>query len=467
MQDSTARISFHCVKSYNSVLNKWVRPRWEPAYHQVEKCVTIEPPRHSHRATRKLTAVNSPVSFAAKSWRDGRCLLAARLFASTEVVSTEGVSEFVRVKRYHWYHLCALAHACLFAMLSSKQVPFYLAVNDQKDKRQEPAKSAPSPRSWGWFAHARRAPPKSSVGTEEVPCLSLSLVIGFAVAGCSWSGSRIGKTHTLEILPSPRLANASRQQFLNGHCMANDNAFLTLPRELHSLFATVLLVVALLVHLGCGSGSSSGGGGEGPPSIISVRVSGPSYTQSGLCANFTATVSGTGNFDHSVQWYANGTAGGDASSGLINSGGSYCAPANLPSTNPVTIKAVANGDATKSGSETTAVVSIQISPGQAQLYVNGTQQFSATVAGPSSSVSWQVSGIPGGNSTVGTISANGLYTAPAQVTNQSIAVEAVLPAASSIYASANLTVSGLINISPSNPQVRIWRHAAVYGPSDW
>jgi integrase len=29
VQDSAARISFHCAKSYNSVLTKWVRPRWE------------------------------------------------------------------------------------------------------------------------------------------------------------------------------------------------------------------------------------------------------------------------------------------------------------------------------------------------------------------------------------------------------------------------------------------------------
>jgi len=29
VQDSGARISFHCAKSYNSVLNKWIRPRWE------------------------------------------------------------------------------------------------------------------------------------------------------------------------------------------------------------------------------------------------------------------------------------------------------------------------------------------------------------------------------------------------------------------------------------------------------
>jgi integrase len=29
VQDGAARISYHCAKSYNAVLNKWIRPRWE------------------------------------------------------------------------------------------------------------------------------------------------------------------------------------------------------------------------------------------------------------------------------------------------------------------------------------------------------------------------------------------------------------------------------------------------------
>jgi hypothetical protein len=212
-----------------------------------------------------------------------------------------------------------------------------------------------------------------------------------------------------------------------------------------------VLVAVLLLEAGCGGGSSTNGGGA--PSITSVTVSGSPYSQAGFCANFTATVSGTGNFDHSVQWYVNGVAGGDASDGLISSSGNYCAPPTLPATNPVSIKAVANGDTTKFGTATTTVVSIQVSPTQAQLYVGNTQQFTATVAGTTGGVTWEVSGIPGGNSTVGTISPGGLYTAPAQVTNQGIAVEAVLSAATSVYASANITVSGLINISPPNPQL--------------
>ncbi len=235
--------------------------------------------------------------------------------------------------------------------------------------------------------------------------------------------------------------------------MPTTNARMSLSKQLFRSSCLVSFVAVFLLQFGCGSGSS-GGGGQVPPSIRSVSVSGPSYTQVNQCANFTATVTGTGDYDHSVQWYVNGTPGGDASDGVISSGGNYCAPANIPATNPVTIKAVANGDTTKSGSATTTVASIQISPDQAQLYVDGTQQFTATVAGTASNVSWQVSGVPGGNSTLGTITANGLYTAPAEVPTQGIAVEAVLSAANSVYASANVSISGLIEISPSNPQVR-------------
>jgi hypothetical protein len=96
-----------------------------------------------------------------------------------------------------------------------------------------------------------------------------------------------------------------------GLVLSNDALF-AFSQKPHRLFPLAFLVPALLLHLGCGgSGSSSSGGG--PPPITSVTVSGPTYTQAGQCANFIATVSGTGNFDHSAQWYVNGTAGGDAS----------------------------------------------------------------------------------------------------------------------------------------------------------
>ena len=49
-----------------------------------------------------------------------------------------------------------------------------------------------------------------------------------------------------------------------------------------------------------------------------------------------------------------------------------------------------------------------------------TVQFTATVSGTTNTaVTWQVNGVPGGNSTVGTISSDGLYTAPAVQPNPS------------------------------------------------
>src|SRR5207253_1334995 len=59
-------------------------------------------------------------------------------------------------------------------------------------------------------------------------------------------------------------------------------------------------------------------------------------------------------------------------------------------------------------------VSVAISPTSATLAPQQTQQFTATVSGTTNSaVTWSVDGINGGNSTTGTISSTGLYTAPA------------------------------------------------------
>src|SRR5262249_15851018 len=61
-------------------------------------------------------------------------------------------------------------------------------------------------------------------------------------------------------------------------------------------------------------------------------------------------------------------------------------------------------------------VSVAISPTSATVRVNRTRQFTATVQNtPNTAVTWKVNGVGGGNATVGTISASGLYRAPASV----------------------------------------------------
>src|SRR5438874_600319 len=84
-------------------------------------------------------------------------------------------------------------------------------------------------------------------------------------------------------------------------------------------------------------------------------------------------------------------------------------------------------------------VTVAISPTSASLAPQQTQQFTATVSGTSNTaVTWSVDGINGGNSTAGTISSTGLYTAPA--TTGSHTATATSVADSSRSASAAVSV---------------------------
>ena len=87
-------------------------------------------------------------------------------------------------------------------------------------------------------------------------------------------------------------------------------------------------------------------------------------------------------------------------------------------------------------------VAVTITPSSATVVAKKTQQFSATVSGTSNTaVTWQVNGVSGGNSSTGTVSTSGLYTAPAATAKMSATVTAVSNADSSKSASATVTVS--------------------------
>ena len=90
-----------------------------------------------------------------------------------------------------------------------------------------------------------------------------------------------------------------------------------------------------------------------------------------------------------------------------------------------------------------APASVTISPTAVSLAVGGgTQTFSATVTGSSNTaVTWQVNGTTGGGPTVGTISATGVFSAPASVpASGSVTVSAVLVANPSKSGSAIVTL---------------------------
>jgi uncharacterized protein (DUF1800 family) len=81
---------------------------------------------------------------------------------------------------------------------------------------------------------------------------------------------------------------------------------------------------------------------------VAVAVTPPSATvRAGSTQSFVATV--TGSTNTGVTWSVNGVAGGNTTTGTINSAGLYTAPANLPSPNTITVTATSAADAIKQG----------------------------------------------------------------------------------------------------------------------
>jgi hypothetical protein len=111
----------------------------------------------------------------------------------------------------------------------------------------------------------------------------------------------------------------------------------------------------------------------------------------------------------------------------------------------------------------TPSVSITLSPVSAQIAAGASVQFLVTVQNASNpAVTWQVSGIPGGSPSVGTITPSGAatasYAAPESVSSPlMVTVAAVLQADSTKTGLAMVTINPLsppkITISPANPTV--------------
>ena len=131
-----------------------------------------------------------------------------------------------------------------------------------------------------------------------------------------------------------------------------------------------------------------------------------------------------------VTWSVNSIAGGNSQVGYIDANGLYSAPSSIPS--PATVQVIATSKVTPTakGSATVTIatpqqVSISISPASATVRIRRTVQFTATVQNATNkAVTWKVNGIAGGNSTLGTVSTSGLYTAPGAVPSSPVQVSA-------------------------------------------
>ncbi len=157
----------------------------------------------------------------------------------------------------------------------------------------------------------------------------------------------------------------------------------------------------------------------------------------------------------------NGVPGGNSSVGTISGAGLYVAPAAAPA-GPVSVTATSVADPTLVATSTVTVtvpITVSVTPATASIGVGATQQFNATVTGSTNqAVTWSVNGVVGGNATVGTITAAGLYTAPSNLLlTQSFAISARSVADPTVSAGANVTVNVpvAVSVSPTSANVVI------------
>lgn len=127
-----------------------------------------------------------------------------------------------------------------------------------------------------------------------------------------------------------------------------------------------------------------------PSATVTVTVStNPPVTQvyTGTAQPFIATVTGTSNT--AVNWYVEGSQGGNATFGTIDTSGNYTAPANVPSPATVVIEAVSQADTTAIGSQSVTIVAAPSAsqPAPQTVSPGGTANYSISLNGKTGSPS--------------------------------------------------------------------------------
>jgi hypothetical protein len=189
------------------------------------------------------------------------------------------------------------------------------------------------------------------------------------------------------------------------------------------------------------------------PVVVSLAPASASLTIGVGQKAFAATVINA--TDSSVIWQVNGIPGGNEVVGRVSETGRYLAPATLPESPIVTISAVSVADPAKLGIATVKLAiandptAVTITPTAVTLRIaGGFQEFFAVVSNtPNTGVIWTVNDVAGGSAETGTISTDGIYTAPS-VTPTPATVSVAAVALADPTRSARATVSLTANVTP-------------------
>jgi len=172
-----------------------------------------------------------------------------------------------------------------------------------------------------------------------------------------------------------------------------------------------------------------------------------------------------GGTNNVTIWQVNGTTGGNDTIGKIDSNGLYHAPVTVPSPAIVTVGAVSFEDQKVAATSAVTIVPAPVvtitSPSSPVTVTSGTANtvtFSATeTGGATSTILWSVGpmgglGVLGGNATLGTISASGVYSPPlTPPIGQTVTVTAAAQDSPTSTASLAVTISGYSTSSLQGP----------------
>lgn len=192
-----------------------------------------------------------------------------------------------------------------------------------------------------------------------------------------------------------------------------------------------------------------------PVTSISITVS-PSTASVNVVTTLQFQAAVQGGTNNVVIWKVNGITGGNDTIGRIDSNGLFHAPTTIPNPASVTVTAVSFEDqslsATASVSITPAPTVTINSPSAPVTISSGSANhinFTASETGGSTDIiQWYVGtigglGVPGGNSTLGTINAAGVYTSPlTPPIGQTVIVTAVAQDSPNSTASLPVTIAG-------------------------
>ena len=239
-----------------------------------------------------------------------------------------------------------------------------------------------------------------------------------------------------------------------------------------------LLLIALFIGLSCFSLTSCGYQAPSTAVMCTTTTSASSTTSStSTCtdpatnisvtispATVSVSVATSQLFQDAIQggtnsvpvWMVNGMTGGSDTIGKIDSNGLYHAPTIVPSPNTVTVTVASFEDPKVSATSTVTITpapTVMItSPSSPPTVTSGTANtviFSATeTGGTTNTILWDVGpvgglGVLGGNATLGTISASGVYSPPlTPPLGQTVTVTAAAEDSPTSTAILNVTISG-------------------------